>query len=285
MPGINNAITAMHAGVGEVDYWTDFNGRTSYGARPQVNVISLHDGGGNYGYSYPEMRRQYYKAMIGCQAWGSLGCGVLSYGWEMGDGLEDIVFQLGSTNTYDENLQALTEIEALSAEWLTTTADTSVLSIGAGKVDGAGGLNVTNRNTGSSSGIVLSNVMIGTSVPTVCSGSGYTNTELYPFGPVRFVTKQMPNGYQYIIATNLCSASSNFNVTFTLSNPPANPVVELYGNDDPPAGSAEDPTGQYGNGTPANPTPHARTFTLTGNAFTDSWRDEDVHVYVVHSAT
>jgi hypothetical protein len=284
MPGINNAITPFHAGIGIVDYWADFNGRTTYGARPQVNVISLHDDGGVYGFSYPEMRRQYYKAMIGCQAWGNLGCGVLSYGWVEGDGLEDIVFRLGSTNTYDENLQALTEIEALTSEWLTPTADSSVLSIGAGKVDGGGGLGVLNRTTGSGAGTVLANVRIGTPVATVCAG-GYTNTSVYPFGPVRFVTKQMPNGYQYIIATNLCSAPSNFNVTFALSNPPANPVVELYGNDDPPAGSAEDPNGQYGNGTPANPSPHARTFVLTGNSFTDSWRDEDVHVYVVHSAT
>jgi hypothetical protein len=228
------------------------------------------------------MRRQYYKAMIGCQAWGSLGCGVLSYGWVKDNGLEYLVFELGSTNTYIENYQALKEIEALTPEWLTTTADTSVLSIGAGKVDGAG-LGVINRSTGSGPGIVLSNVKIGTPVATVCAG-GYTNTTLYPFGPVRFVTKQMPNGYQYIIATNLCSAPSNFNVTFTLSNPPANAVVQLYGTDDPPAGSAEDPTGQYGNGTPGNPQPHETLFTLTNNSFTDSWRDEDVHVYVVHSA-
>jgi hypothetical protein len=201
----------------------------------------------------------------------------------MGDGLEDIVFQLGSTNTYTENYQALKEIEALTPAWLTTTADTSALSIGRGKVDGANGLSVINRNTGSGPGMVLSNVKVSRPVSTICAG-GYTNTTLYPFGPVRFVTKQMPNGYQYIIATNLCSARSNFDVTFTLSNPPANPVVELYGTDDPPAGSVEDPKGQYGNGTPGNPKPHARTFTLTGNAFTDSWRDEDVHVYVIRSA-
>jgi hypothetical protein len=283
MPGINNAITMFHAGVGLVDYWSDSISRLTYGARPEVNTIALLDDGGVYGYSYPEMRRQYYKAMIGCQAWGGLGCGVLSYGWVEGDGLEDIVFRLGSTNTYDENLQALKEIEALTPEWLTPTADSSVLSIGTGKVDGGSGLSVINRNTGSGPGIVLSNVKIGMSVSTVCAG-GYTNTTLYPFGPVRFVTKQMSNGYQYIIATNLCSAPGNFNVTFTVSNPPAKAVVELYGNDDPPAGSAEDPKGQYGNGTPSSPSTHARTFTLTGNSFTDSWRDEDVHVYVVRSA-
>ena len=280
MPGVNNAITQFRASVGLVDYWTDFNGRTTYGARPQVNVISLLEDGGVYGYSYPEMRRQYYKAMIGCQAWGGLGCGVLSYGWGESDGLEFLVFTEGSTNTYTENYQALKEIEALTPQWLTTTADTSVLSIGTGQVS-AGGVNVINRETESGPGIVVSNVQIGTAVSTVCAG-GYTNATVYPFGPVRFVTKQMPNGDQWIIATNLCSASSNFNVTFTLSNPPGS-TAQLYGTDDPVAGSPEDPNGQYGNGTPGNPSPHARTFTLTNNAFTDSWRDEDVHVYVIHA--
>jgi hypothetical protein len=280
MPGQNNVITKFHAGVGLVDYWADFNGRTTYGARPEINVIALLEDNGIYGYSYPEMRRQYYKAMIGCQAWGGLGCGVLSYGWVE---MEYFVFEGGGSNTYMENYQALKEIEALTPEWLATTADTSVLSIGTGKVDGASGLNVINRNTGSGPGLVLSNVKIGTSVSTVCAG-GYTNSTVYPFGPVRFVTKQMANGTQYIIATNLCSAPSNFDVTFTLSHPPPDAVVELYGTDDPPAGSPEDPNGQYGNGTPANPKPHPRTFALTRNAFTDSWRDEDVHVYVVEPA-
>ncbi len=218
-----------------VDIMADELSRSSYGARPEWIVVQQYRRGPYMAIDYTEMRRQVFKALIGCQNWGNLGCGVLTWGWVSSQGMTDAYYVQFNTHAWSDSQAVGMQITALEPAIMSPVKDSPHLGLGS----------------------VVNWVGTNVSASAACgSMSAYANSAIFPFGPVRFVSKRMPNGDQYIFATNLCGNSTPFNVTFQLELPPADLTnVQVFGEN--------------------------RNLPLSNGQFTDRWNGYDVHVYYI----
>jgi len=218
-----------------VDVMADDLSRESYGARPEWIVVQQFSLGEYEALPYTEMRRQVLKALIGCQNWGNLGCGVLTWGWVSQQGMTYAYFVEEDTQAWSNYQTVGAQIASLEPTIMSPVLDSPILGLGS----------------------VVSAVSTGVSASTACGkSSGYVNSSNFPYGAVRFVSKQMPNGDQYVFATNLCGNQNPFDVTFQLAHPPAGQTsVQVFGEN--------------------------RTLSLTAGQFTDVWNGYDAHVYYI----
>ncbi len=251
---VNNTVStaANSCYPSRVDLWANALGRDTYGSRPSWMVIRQYGDSTYKGFTYQPMFRQIGGAILGCRVYGSLGCGVLSWGWVSVSGMENSWLSGDTLAWYDSNT-AFGQWHSL-IPWLEQPVeDSSQMNAITGTV--SSGATVVG-------GVVVSGVTTSVATPTACnikSGttSIYDNTTLYPLGPVEFASQTDPaTGDEYIFAANLCDSS--FNVTFTL------PKV---------------PTGQ----TNVEALYEGRTLPISAGAFTDTWQPFDLHVYVIRS--
>lgn len=222
-----------------VDTMTDELSRASYGARPEWIVVQQYFLGNYEAIPYAEMWRQVVKAIVGCQNWGNLGCGVLTWGWVSQQGMTYAYYVENDTQAWADYQTVGNQIASLEPAIMAPVMDSPLHGVGA----------------------VVSAVSADVSASTACgSKSGYANSTNFPYGAVRFVTKQMPNGDQYIFATNLCANQTPFGVTFQLALPPAGQTsVQVIG--------------------------EGRSLTLAASEFSDLWNGYDVHVYYIPAVT
>jgi hypothetical protein len=214
----NQRGTVANCNVTRVDVFTNELSRDTWGSRAQWTVPQEWGRGGHSAFTYGEMWRQYWKAMIACEQWGNNGCGIITWGWVSSVGMEDMWWDSGHTEAYYEHQDLAAYFMGLEDVLLDTTEDSPIVStVDGNAVDSGSGRGITG-------GIVLSNVKTDTATGTVCGTSGYTNTTDFPFGPERFVTKKMDNGDLYIFATALCHDAA-YNVTFTVVSPPSSTVM------------------------------------------------------------
>ncbi len=180
-----------------IDLWTDHGGKITHGSRAQWNVIQQYNrtGSKGCGYPYDELRTQVYKAIIGTQNWGSIG-GVLTWGWVSVAGMEKHIKVTGHWQPLMDHFRVAAEIMDIEDVLLAAPQDSNELG----------------------TGVVLSSVSTGLAYPTATC-KGYDE-------PYRYVTKEMPNGDQWILVTNLCEDIQT--LTFTLANEPAGAVVTTY---------------------------------------------------------
>lgn len=218
-----------------VDTMTDELSRASYGSRPEWIVVQQYDLGQYKAIPYTEMRRQVLKALIGCQNWGNMGCGVLTWGWVSEQGMTSAYYVEHDTQAWSDSQAVGSQIASLGPAIMSPVMDSPLLGFGS----------------------VVSSVGTDVAASTACgANSAYANSTLFPHGAVRFVSKQMPNGDQYIFATNLCGNQNPFDVTFQLAHPPAGQTsVQVFGEN--------------------------RTLSLAAGQFTDLWNGYDVHVYYI----
>ena len=256
----NTTHTVAQCDVNLVDIWSEAITRATYGSRPVVIIPQEWENGGFNGGTYAEMRLQAYKALLGCQIFGNLGCGVMW--WQHGEesGMEDMYYRLGNTSAYTDLTTIDAEISGLSSVWLSPTLDSSAPILTGFHDPGTGTI---------VSGVQMNSAPVTQAATnTVCGFTGnyangqYANMTNYPFGPIRFVTKQpQGNGFAaYIIGTNLCNNTSSYTVTFSM------PQTVL------PAGLLS-MTVLF----------ESRTLPVSCSAgtcsFTDTWNAFDVHVY------
>lgn len=222
-----------------VDNLTDELSRESYGARPEWIVIQQYNLGAYQAIPYTEMWRQTIKALVGCQNWGNLGCGVLTWGWVSQQGMTYAYYVELDTQAWSDSQLVGSQIASLEPAIMSPVMDSPLHGLGS----------------------VVSAVSTTVSASTACgSKSGYTNSTNFPYGPVRFVSKQMPNGDQYVFATNLCGNHNPFDVTFQLAQPPAGQTsVQVIGEN--------------------------RDVPLAAGQFSDVWNAYDVHVYYIPAVT
>ncbi|MHB8539822.1 MAG: hypothetical protein ACYDCD_02620 [Candidatus Acidiferrales bacterium] len=221
--------------VSEIDVETDQTMRQIFGSRPMWHTAMEYDLGPIRGYTYGEMRRSLYKQMIGCQNWGDIGCGNLTWGWVSSSGMEAQWFIQHNWGSYYSVLRAFDEFTGDDAMWLTDVSDSTELAteftgVGANTVDSASGRDVTN-------GKIITNVRTDTATATVCgASSGYDNTTNFPFGPVQAVAKKLSDGTLDILFNNLCGISA-YNAFFTL-NPSVIPAGQTIATVKSSVGSA-----------------------------------------------
>ena len=214
-----------------IDAASDETMRETFASRPMWRTAMQYVIGSGTsaitGYSYGEVRRFLYKQMISCQTWGDIGCGNLTWGWVSAAGMEQQWFVDHNWGAYYNVLRAYDEFTSDDSMWLTDVTDSDRFSrdfsgVGATTVDSGSGRSLTG-------GKIITNVRTDTATSTVCSAtSGYDNTTNYPFGPVRFIAKQLSDGTLDILFDNLCGASA-YSAFFTL-NPamiPAGQTVAL----------------------------------------------------------
>ena len=218
-----------------VDVMSDELSRESYGSRPEWIVVQQYNLGPYQAIPYTEMWRQTIKALVGCQNWGNLGCGVLTWGWVSQQGMTYAYYVEQDTQAWSDSQLVGSQIASLEPAIMSPVMDSPLLGMGT----------------------VVSAVSTDVAASAACgSKSGYTNTTNFPYGPVRFVSKQMPNGDQYIFATNLCGNQTPFDVTFQLVSPPAGQTsVQVIGEN--------------------------RDLPLATGQFSDMWNGYDVHVYYI----
>lgn len=184
-----------------VDVWTEYVASSTYGSRPCWQVVQLFNRGSFNSYPYAEVWRQYVKAIVGCQNWGSQGAGVLGWGRVSSSGMEDAYYTQLNTNAWTDELNANAAISKYFPVLLQPVKDSTHL--------GKGQVVSSVSNTGA----------IGTVCTNAVGSGGYQNATNFPDGPIRFVTHQdATTGDQYIFATNLCDGATT--VTFNLANLP-----------------------------------------------------------------
>lgn len=227
MYGANNTTVQLNsANVVRVAISVDELARLVYGSRPQWTAIQQYEKVSSWrGFPYAELRREAWQAIVAQQNYGSIG-GLLKWGWVDGGGLELNVWTHKVTKEFEDDLRLGAELMNIEEVLLADPRDSTHLG----------------------TGVVVSSVGSSISLPTsTCVG--------WP-SPVRFVTKQMDDGTQWIFATNLCADAQT--VTFTLANPPPSAVVTKY--------------------------PSGEKMTLSEGAFSDSsWSDYNVEIYRIET--
>jgi len=232
-------------------------GRDTYGAKSYLGVIQQFQKVSlERGFPYAELRRAAWKQLIGCEETGNLGCGSMMWNWGNGDAMDIFYYQYANTQAYLDAVQLGQEINSWQYVLESPTLDSSAPTGMAGYYPPG-------------VGTIVSNVTTSQTPAAACGitarAGNYTDSTLFPFGPVRFVTKAIGGSY-YIFATNLCgSINSNgtggtaYAPTFTLTN-----VI--------PSGSTVNVVGE------------SRTITMSGHTFTDTssnWQDQEVHIYQI----
>jgi len=233
------------------DLWANAIGRDTYGSRPSWMVVKQFGSFTYKGFTYAVMQRQLWGALLGCRVYGSLGCGVLSWGWVSSTGMENTWVNGGDTQAWYDSAKAFGQIHELEPILEQPVQDSSQMNAGSGTVStGAtvvGGVNVS---------LVTTSVATATACD-IQSGTAsiYDNATLYPFGPVEWSSQTDPaTGDISYFAVNLCDSS--FSVTLTVPDVPAGQTsVEVLN--------------------------EGRTLPITSGAFTDAWQPLDTHVYVI----
>lgn len=221
----NSIAAAADCFPQRADIWVDATERSTYGFRPDWEVLQLFQRGAHLAFTQAELYRQALEAIVAEKNWG-VNSGVEWWGYVSASGMENTWFTANNTQGYFDFVQVSDEIMSHQGELLDPILDSPVLNGGSGQVDGASGETVTG-------GQVLSNVQIGTAVGTVCPAtSAYTSTNNFPFGPVRFAAWKhavSKTGFldQEIMVHNLCDNSTAYTVTLSLPSVPAATRVEV----------------------------------------------------------
>lgn len=211
--GGNTLREVPNANLNKVDQWVDDKMRSHDGSRFNLPVVMqwARNSKSCFGWTYAEMRKQLWKAVIGVQNWGIVG-GVGTWGWVSGSGLDRMARfpddiapgakappgnPVGNTQALEDDIRAGQELMAAEPMLLAPIDDS------------------TQRGFGK---VLRSQPQSSLTLPTTTC-TGYLD-------PVRAVAKQLPEGRQWILATNLCQDSQT--IKFRLANPPEDAVVRDY---------------------------------------------------------
>jgi len=241
--GFNAAATITNCFPSTVDVDTDDVTRWTFGSRPEWMVIDQF----GHAMPYAVMNVQIAKDLIDCQVYGALGCSVLTWGWVDSSGLESQIFSNQGGQPIRGNTQAWFDSKQATTEWR------ALMPVLLTPVEDSPLLGL---------GTVVSAASSSVSASVACSvnlASIYANSAVWPDAPAWFVTHTDPaTGDQYIFANNLCAASAPFSETFTLAHAPAGATeVEVLN--------------------------EGRTLPIVSGQFTDTWQDNDVHIYVIRT--
>lgn len=181
-----NQTTNFSTGsVSRTDMWTDRLAQLVHGSRHIWVVIQQWNRGGACGFPTDVLWQQAMKAVIGAKNRGA-GIGIGTWGDVSVLGLENQVETRGHTNAWDDMVEFGQRLMSLKDVLIRYPDDSSFLAT--------------------------------TDVATMTE-TLVTHCYEDDSSPVRWVGFLMPNGDQYILATNLCDDS--YNITFTLANTPS----------------------------------------------------------------
>lgn len=188
----NCIVSEPFAHLSKTDLWVDRNTELTYNSRPSWNVIQQWNRSTTGGMPYAELRRQVWKAIIGVQNRGMIG-GVITWGWVSSLGMEDQIKARGHTQALEDHFKVGDELVSIEDALLAAPVDSTYLG----------------------AGTVVTGVSASITLPTA-NCKGYAS-------PVRFVTKRMGDGTDWIFATNLCQ--DTMTATFTLNSPAADAIA------------------------------------------------------------
>lgn len=181
----NGTDTFSTGSVSRTDMWVDRLAQLVHGARHLWIVIQQWERGSACGFTTAVLWQNAMKSVIAAKNRGA-GVGIGTWGDVSSLGLEDQIEVLGHTDAWADMVEFGQRLMSLKDVLVRYPDDSSFLAT----------------------------TDVATMTETLVTHC-YENSS----SPVRWVGFLMPNGDQYILATNLCTDS--YNITFTLANTPA----------------------------------------------------------------